>query len=478
MARLPPPIILLAFIMGACTTVGPDFKSPSAPADEASGYAAPGDPTPANVRLEAQARVAGPWWLAFQSPELNEVISLALATSPTVAEATATLERAQAELNMARGEQRAQADLTASARRTRINSRLFGFSNFTPPTINLYSIGSSVSYDLDLFGGGRRATERAAAMAEVARQEADAAYLTLSGNVARQAMMIAALQAEIAAIEAVIADDRRIFEMVKRAYAEGGAPLSDAAAAYKLMTDSEASLPRVQRDLATARHQLALLVGRAPGTWSAPDFDLQKISAPSEIPVALPSVLLRQRPDILAAEAELHAATAAIGVAEASRYPDIQLTATLTQTATTPESLFGYSGSGWNLFSGLTAPILNGGVLKARQRAAEAEARVALARYQHAVLRAFVQVSDGLSDLGADSQTHAADLRSLAAAEATLRTAHAAYAQGGANMRQVIEVQQEVSRARQVAARSRGQQLVDLVALYAATATDWATPKP
>ena len=110
--------------------------------------------------------------------------------------------------------------------------------------------------------------------------------------------------------------------------------------------------------------------------------------------------------------------------------------------------------------------------------AAEAEARVALARYQHAVLRAFVQVSDGLSDLGADSQTHAADLRSLAASEATLRTAHAAYAQGGANMRQVIEVQQEVSRARQVAARSRGQQLVDLVALYAATATDWATPKP
>ena len=465
-------------MMGACTTVGPDFASPSAPDGEASGYAAPGDPVPANVRLEAQARIAGPWWLAFQSPELNEVIGLALATSPTVAEANATLERAQADLAIARGEQRPQADLTASARRTRINSRLFGFSNFTPPTIGLYSIGSSVSYDLDLFGGGRRATERAGAMAEVAAREADAAYLTLSGNVARQAMMIAALQAEIVAIEAVIADDRRIFEMVKRAYAEGGAPLSDAAAAYKLMTDSEASLPPVQKDLAIARHQLALLVGRAPATWSAPDFNLQKINAPSEMPVALPSVLLRQRPDILAAEAELHAATAAIGVAEASRYPDIQLTATLTQTATTPEGLFGYSGSGWNLFSGLTAPILNGGVLKARQRVAEADARVALARYQHVVLRAFVQVSDGLSDLGADSQTHAADLRSLAASEGTLRTAHAAYAQGGATMRQVIEVQQEVNRARQVAAKSRGQQMVDLVALYAATAADWRVPKP
>ena len=470
--------VALGFILSACTTVGPDFRSPTPPGSDATGYAMPGDPASPVVRLEPASRVAGPWWQVFQSPELDQVMALALANSPTLAEANATLQRAQAELAVARGEQRPQADLTAGARRTRINSRLFGFSGFTPPTINLYSVGSSVSYDLDLFGGSRRAREQAGAMAEAAQRQADAAYLTLSGNVARQAMMIAALQAQIDAAQAIIADHRKIFDMIKRAYAEGGAPLSDATAAYKLMTDSEASLPPLQRDLATARHQLALLVGRAPGVWIAPDFHLEAIIPPSEIPVALPSALLRHRPDILAAEAELHAATAAVGVAEASRYPDIQLTATLTQTSTHAEGLFGYSASGWNLFSGLTAPILNGGVLKARQRGAEAEARAALARYQQVVLRAFVQVSDGLSALGADSQTHATDLRSLAASESTLRTAHAAYAQGGASMRQVIEVEQEVSRARQVAAKSRGQQMVDLVDLYAATAADWRTPVP
>ena len=471
-------LMSVTLALGACTTVGPDFKSPTPPGSDATGYAMTGDPASPVVRLDPASRVAGPWWQAFQSPELDQVMALALANSPTLAEANATLERAQAELAVVRGEQRPQADLTASARRTRINSRLFGFSGFTPPTINLYSVGSSVSYDLDLFGGGRRAREQAGAMAEAAQRQADAAYLTLSGNVARQAMMIAALQAQITAAQAVIADDRKIFHMLRRAYAEGGVPLSDIADAYKLMTTNEASLPLLHRDMATARHQLALLVGRAPSGWTAPDFDIQKITAPSEIPLVVPSILLRQRPDIQAAEAELHAATAAIGVAEASRYPDIQLTATLTQTSTDAQGLFGYGGSGWNLFSGLTAPLLNGGVLKARQRGAEAEARVALARYQQVVLRAFVQVSDGLSDLGADSQTHAADLRSLAASESTSRTAQAAFAQGGATLRQVTEVQQEVNRARQVAAKSRGQQMVDMVALYAATAADWRVPSP
>jgi outer membrane protein TolC len=196
----------------------------------------------------------------------------------------------------------------------------------------------------------------------------------------------------------------------------------------------------------------------------------------ADVPLALPSALVRSRPDILAAEAELHAATAAIGIARANRYPDIRLTATLTQTATTPEGLFGYSGSGWNLFSGLSAPVFNGGTLKARQRAAEAEARVALARYQSTVLRAFVQVSDALSAASSDHAELEADRRSLAAEEGKLRTAHAAYDLGGASLRQVIEVQQLVNRARQTVARSQGQYDLDMIQLYAAVASDWRTP--
>ncbi len=477
MTRRASVLITLGLALAGCTTVGPDFKSPAARDADAAGYAMPGDPTAASVRLTPGARVSGLWWQAFGSPELDQVMALALANNPTVAEANATLERAGAQLAIVQGEQKVQAELTAGARRTRINSKLFGFSGFTPPTVSLYSVGSSVSYDLDLFGGGRRATEQAGARLEAARQEADAAYLTLTANVARQALTIAAVRAQISATQAVISDDRRVFDMLRKAYAEGGVPMSDVAAAYARLTESESVLPPWQRDLATARHQLALLVGRAPGSWTPPDFDIQSLRAPSEVPVDLPSGLLRRRPDILAAEAELHAATAAIGVAEASRYPDIRLTAALTQTSTNLDGLFGYGGSGWNLFSGLTAPILNGGVLKARRRDADAEARIALARYQQVVVRAFTQVSDGLSNLGADTQTHTLNLRALAATEATLRTAQATYAQGGATMRQVIEVQQAVNRARRVAAKSQGQQMLDLVTLYAATAADWRAPK-
>jgi len=477
MMRRAAALIALSLALTGCTTVGPDFKTPAAPDGSAPGYVMPGDPMATSVRLTPESRLAGPWWRTFASPELDQVMALALANNPTVAEARATLERVQSQLSVVQGEQKVQADLATSARRTRINSKLFGFSGFTPPTLNLYSVGSTVSYDLDLFGGGRRAAEEASARVEAARQEADAAYLSLTANVTRQALMIAATRGQIDALEAVAADDRKIFDMVRKAYGQGGVPLSDAAAAYRRLNDSEALIPPLQRDLATARHQLALLVGRAPGAWAAPDFDLKGLQTASETPVTLPSSLLRQRPDVLAAEAELHAATAAMGVAEANRYPDIQLSATLTQTSTNAEGLVGYGASGWNLFSGLTAPILNGGILKAQQRGAEAEARIALARYQQVVVRAFVQVSDGLSNLGADTQIHTLALRSLAAQEATLRTAHAAYAQGGATMRQVIEVQQEVNRARRAAAKARGQQMLDLVTLYAATAADWQTPK-
>ncbi|MFN9848957.1 MAG: efflux transporter outer membrane subunit [Alphaproteobacteria bacterium] len=468
--------IALALATGACTTVGPNFETPAPPQGAAAaGYAMTGDATPPGVRLDAAASPAGPWWRVLGLVGLDEVMQLALANNQGLAEANAALERAQAEADSARGQLGPQADLNASARKTRINSKLFGFSGFTPPTIGLLSVGGNVNYDLDLFGARRRATEQARAMVEVARHEADAARLTLTANVARQAMTIAALRAQITAIEAVIADDRRIFEMVRAAQAEGGVPLSDLVLIYRQLTDSEASLPRLQKDLASARHQLALLVGRAPAEWTPPDFALDPAQAVADVPLALPSALVRSRPDILAAEAELHAATAAIGIAQANRYPDIRLTATLTQTATTPEGLFGYSGSGWNLFSGLSAPVFNGGTLKARQRAAEAEARVALARYQSTILRAFVQVSDALSAASSDHAELEADRRSLAAEEGKLRTAHAAYDLGGASLRQVIEVQQLVNRARQTVARSQGKYDLDMIQLYAAVASDWRT---
>jgi NodT family efflux transporter outer membrane factor (OMF) lipoprotein len=465
--------------LGACATVGPSFKRPEAPAGAAgSTYAMAGDPAAPQVTLSPEARPAGPWWQAFGSPELDAVVRQALKDSPTLAEANATLERAHAQYRATRGQQLPQLDLNAGYNRERINIQAFGFTGFgagiSNPTINLYTIGGTVAYDLDLFGGRRRATEEAGARAEYEARRADAAYLSLSGNVALQVMRIASLRAEIAAVEAVIADDRSVLDLVRKAERAGGEAPSAIDTAQAQLSEDEALAPPLHRDLDAARHQLALLVGKAPSEWSPPDFDFARITAPSTIPVSLPSSLIRTRPDILAAEADLHAATAAVGVATANLYPDIKLSANLTQSAIDPSDLFNSSlASGWGIGPGLTAPIFHGGTLKAQKRAAEADARASLARYQQTVLRAFTEVADLLAALGTDQQSIAALQRAVGAAEASAHNAQTAYSLGGGTLLQVTDAQRQLSRTRRSLVAAQGQLYADLVQLYAATATDW-----
>ncbi len=469
-----------AVTLAACATVGPNFQAPAGPqGPAASGYAMKGDAAPASLRLTPDARAAGAWWQAFGSPELDAAIRQGLAGSPTLAQARATLERAQAQLAATRGAQQAQVDANGSAQREKINLAAFGFSGFPDlppiqnPEINLFQVGGTVSYDLDLFGGKKRATEKAQAQADAAARQADAAYLSLSGNVAMQAMKIASLRAQIAQVQAMAADDRRVIEMVRQAEAAGGQAHAALSGGVAQLAEDEATLPPLVRDLDAARHQMALLVGKAPAEWAAPDFDLAKLTPPAETPVSLPSQLVRNRPDILAAEADLHAATAAVGVAIANQYPDLKLSAYLTQEAIKPENIFKTSSAAWDVLGGVTAPVFHGGTLKSQRQAAEADARLALARYQQTVLTAFVQVSDVLSNLGSDDQAIASLKVVNQAAEQAATDAQNALRLGGGPMIDVVTAQRTLSRARRALVEAQGRRMSDLVSLYAATATDW-----
>lgn len=470
-----------ALTLCACAAVGPNFKAPAGPGGPAAdGYAMAGDPVAAGVRLAPDVRAAGPWWRAFGSPELDQTIAQALAGSPTLAEANATLERARQQASAVRGAQLPQVDANGSAQREHINLQAFGFTGFpgvslSNPTLNLYSVGGNVSYDLDLFGGKRRATEAARARAESAARQADAAYLTLSGNVAIQAMRVAALRAQLAALQQLVGDDQRVIDMIRAAQRAGSEAPSATAGGEAQLAEDQALVPPIERDLAAARHQLAVLVGKSPAEWTAPDFDLSRLSPPADVPVSLPSELVRRRPDILAAEAELHAATADVGVAVANQYPSLRLTANLTQSALQPQNLFDYNASGWQILGGLTAPIFHGGTLRANRRAAEAEARAALARYQLSVIRAFAQVSDTLADLASDQQQITSLARAEAASAASARDAQTAYRLGGGTLLQVIDAQRTLSRSRRALVQAQGQRLTDLVQLYTATAADWRT---
>ena len=253
----------------------------------------------------------------------------------------------------------------------------------------------------------------------------------------------------------------------------GGEPASASTSVTAQLAQDEALLPPLQQQLAQARHALALLVGHSPSDWTAPDFDLAGFTAPSAVPVSLPSSLIRRRPDILAAEADLHVATARIGVATAAFYPDIRLSANIAQTALEPQNPFTYAASGWTLGAGLTQPLFDGGTLKANQRAARAEARASLDRYRQTVLSAFSQVADVMQAIANDDAELAALGRAEDTASASLNDAQSAFRLGGGPLLPVIDAERQLEFARRARVMAEGKRLADIAQLFVATAADW-----
>jgi NodT family efflux transporter outer membrane factor (OMF) lipoprotein len=401
----------------------------------------------------------------------------ALAGNQTVAEAEANLAKARSQASAVEGSLKPQVDGKASAQRERINISSFGFTGFPNPTINLFSIGGDVSYDLDIFGGGRRSVEEAHARVDLQGERADAAYLTLTGNVAMQAVRIAMLREQIATVEAIVGDDRANIDIIRKAEAAGGEPQSATVGGRAQLASDLAMLPPLNQQLAEARHALAVLVGKTPAEWSAPDFALASFTPPASVPVSLPSQLVRRRPDILAAEADLHAATADIGVQTAKLYPDVRLSADLTQSALTPGDLFNWGATGYSLGAGVTAPIFHGGTLKANKAAAEAEANASLARYRQTVLTAFTQVADVLSALANDDERLKAVALAQSTAEANLKDARSAFSIGGGPYVDIITAQRRLNSVRRDYLDAQAQRLSDMVRLFTATAADWREDK-
>ena len=466
--------VAAALVLVGCAAVGPNFQAPHGPV--AAGYAGAGDRAAAIAVLSSDTRPSGPWWRAMGSRDLDAVMTLALAHNQTAAAAEATLERARAQAEREGARRYPTVAAAAAYERERINIASLGFSGFHSPTIGLYSIGPSVSYDLDVFGGQRRRIEAARATAQAQSFRADAAYLTLTGDVALEAVRIAGLRAEIETVEGVVTDDRHAIDIAAKAEAAGGQPVSVGLGGKLQLQEDLSLLPPLSQQLAQARHALALLVGEPPGDWSAPNFAVDGFAPPSIIPVAVPSLLVRRRPDIQAAEADLHADTAQIGVQTARLYPDIKLVAGLTQEALTPGPLFNSTSAAYNFGPIINAPLFDGGAIRADRRAALAQARAALAQYRQTVITAFVQVSDVLSALAQDDERLATLGRAETTARSSLDDSREAYRLGGAPLTDVVVADRQWRRASLAKVVAIGQRLADIVALYGATASDWRPP--
>jgi NodT family efflux transporter outer membrane factor (OMF) lipoprotein len=463
-----------ALALGGCAAVGPNFTPPTPPA--AKGYAGAADGTWPTASLTADTRASGPWWRDFDSPALDEVMTRALANNQNLAVAQATLEKLRAESEREAGGLRPQVSGVASYQRERIDTAAFGFAGFPSPTLNFFNVGPSVSYDLDLAGGRRRRVESARARAQAQARRADAAYLALTGNVALAAVKIAALRAYIDTLNGVVEDDHQSIEIVSRAEAAGGAPPSARLGGKLQLEQDQALLPPLLQSLAEQRHALALLVGEAPSEWSPPNFAVEDFKPPGSVPVAIPSVLVKSRPDIQAAEADLHADTAMVGVETARLYPDVQLVASTSQEGVTPGSLFGLGASAYSFGPQATVPIFDGGAIRADRRAAQAQVRASLAQYRQTVVKAFTQVSDVLSALAQDDDRLATLGRAETTARASLEDAQSAYRLGGAPLSMVVGADRTWRRASLARVDAVGQRMQDIVALYGATATNWQAP--
>src|ERR1700722_7129215 len=324
-------------VLAGCVS-GPNFVAPAAPS--AAGYSADALPNLAAVDIKPDGSLAlpGEWWALLNSERLDSTIRQALAANHSLAAARATLAEAQSTSDAAESGRYPHVDLDAGAGRQKYGAAFLGPERLPPFTY--YSIGPAVSYTFDFAGGVRRTIEQQQAITDYQQHELDAAALSVSGNVAMQALAAASARAQIENLEALLSDDRSNLKLVQDSFAEGAATRVDLLNAQSQLANDETLLPPLRRDLSVASNALALLAGHTPTEWTAPDFRLDEFNLPASLPLAVPSELVHRRPDILAAEAQLHAATAAVGVASANLYPQISLTATGSLQANTLHALF------------------------------------------------------------------------------------------------------------------------------------------
>jgi NodT family efflux transporter outer membrane factor (OMF) lipoprotein len=466
-------------LLGACAA-GPDFAPPAAPPPQA-GYAADGTGRAALGEGPEQA-----WWRAFGSAELDALVDRAIANNHSLAASRATLERARERINAVRGRALPQVDANARGQYQQLNLSAFGFDAFSSsngqsirsPRFDLYTVGGGVSYDLDLFGANRRSLEQAAAEAQATQRQTEAAHLVIAGRVVQQVMAIAALNDRIAAERALLTEDERNVGLTRTRQRAGVGTLVEVLSAQAQLAEDRGSLPVLEQQLAEARGMLAVLLGISPAELGPSDFTLASFTFPGQVPVALPSMLVHKRPDILEAEARLHAASAAVGVATAQLYPNITLGASIAQSTSTPENLLSSRFRGFDIFAGLTAPIFHGGTLKAEQRGAQANARAAAATYQQTVLEAFAQVSNLLSALETDGRALAVQQESAQLAQRSLDLSRRSFQVGNSGILQVLDASRIYQRAQLSLVEARARQYLNVAGLYVATAGGWTAPAP
>jgi NodT family efflux transporter outer membrane factor (OMF) lipoprotein len=486
MGRAGPAVLTLALLSGCA--VGPDFQPPPAPDD--GGYqrgrldrqtASADVATGQSQRFEQGRDIPGEWWETFHSRALQTVVREALQNNSDLRAAQAALRMARHNVSAGQGAFFPTVDAQFDA--TRGNDIISGTPGPAGDVMNLFTGQVSVSYVPDVFGGTRRAVESLQAQADNQRFQLEATYLTLTSNIVLAAVQEASLRGQIEATETIIKINRDVLDILRRQRALGQIADADVVAEEAALAQVEETLPPLQRQLEQQRHLLTALTGRLPSQELPEKFTLASLHLPRDLPLSLPAQLVQQRPDIRAAEENLHSTSALIGVAIANRLPNVTLTANPLTSASQIDQLFIPPNNLWSITGSVAQPIFQGGTLLFRELAAKDAFDQAAAQYRSTVVVAFQNVADSLSAVRNDAiglqKAYAAEKaakRSLDIAQDRLRLGDIGYLG-------LLNAQQTYQQALLARVQAQANRLADTAALFQALGGGWwnredPEPKP
>jgi NodT family efflux transporter outer membrane factor (OMF) lipoprotein len=472
--------LIPAFMMLTSCMVGPDFIKPKAPAVERyTQDVLPNETMIADglmQHFELGAKVNADWWRLFKSTQLNIFVSKALANNLTLQSAQANLRQSQANLQAGYGVFFPQIDAGFTPVRQQFSPARFG-NNSASSIFNLYTFSTTVSYSLDVFGGERRNVESLEAQKDLQRYTEQVTYLTLTGNIINAVIAKAAYQAEVETTEQWLALLQKQIKLTETQVSAGTVSYQAVVSLRSQLALVAATLPALKQKLNQTEHLQANLVGLTPADWQSPTIKLADLTLPLNIPVSLPSELVHQRPDILAAEAQLHSDSAKIGVATAGLFPNISLSGSFGYNNQSLLDLFMSKGNIWSMAANFAQPLFHGGTLWFGRKAAIATHEKSLAIYQQTVVSAFTQVADALSALQHDAEMVAAQQQSLEAADDALRLVTANYQAGLVNTQQVIIIESQRLQVKLAYLSALAQRYQDMVAFFVALGGGLQTEK-
>jgi NodT family efflux transporter outer membrane factor (OMF) lipoprotein len=475
------PALVLA--MSGCA-VGPNFSpAPAPPVDSylPGKLAAPdggaGGPPIANQHFITGADVSARWWAAFRSPALDDLVRQSVEQNPNLQSAESAIKIAYYNALAQRGFFFPAVTGNSTSSQTLMSNAgaVFGGDlGAVPQTqFSLATQQLTISFVPDVWGANARAVENLDAVTENQLFQLEAAYLALTSNVVTAAIQEASFRGQIAATQRIIAIERHSVDILKRQLSAGQAAQADELQQEAQLAAAEQLLPPLEKQVAQQRDLLTALAGQLSADEIEQKFDLAHLKLPANLPMSLPSKLVDQRPDVRAAEANMHAASALVGVSIAARLPNFLISANGGTSGYNFAQNFAPGTGFYTVAASATAPIFDGFTLYHKQKAAEAALEQAEAQYRATVIIAFQNVADALRAIQADARAMKAAVHSEDTAKASLDIVLKQLDAGQVNQLALLTAQQTYLAASVIRVQTEANRLADTAALFMALGGGW-----